>query len=144
MLTTVTVSYLGELKNSACGDGRNQFLIGLVSQIIKIEKRKKCSNGGEKWVEQNRQIKCEQLRWSQNLRWQSIWTLPARTKLNILASNFNNTRFLFFFRDKTEPLKQLTPEESREMKNKERLRTGGSGTYSTYSPRRERGLKIDV
>lgn len=52
--------------------------------------------------------------------------------------------FRFNCRDKTEPLKQLTPEESRELKNKERLRTGGSSTYSSYSPRRERGLKIDV
>ncbi|KAJ6641819.1 Ubiquitin carboxyl-terminal hydrolase 47 [Pseudolycoriella hygida] len=49
----------------------------------------------------------------------------------------------FIFRDKTEPLKQLTPDEIRDLKSKqERLRVGG--TYSTYSPRRERGLKIDV
>lgn len=46
---------------------------------------------------------------------------------------------LLFFRDKKEQLKQLTTEERLEIAKKENHVTS---TTSTYSPRRERGLKI--
>uniref|UniRef100_A0A182Q081 Ubiquitin carboxyl-terminal hydrolase 47 n=1 Tax=Anopheles farauti TaxID=69004 RepID=A0A182Q081_9DIPT len=45
---------------------------------------------------------------------------------------------LLYYRDSTEQLKELTPEERKELTKKDN-RTGGS---STYSPRKERALKI--
>lgn len=47
--------------------------------------------------------------------------------------------FLVHIRNKTEPVKQLTTEERMEISKKENAITS---TTSTYSPRRERGLKI--
>ncbi|XP_052894832.1 ubiquitin carboxyl-terminal hydrolase 47 [Anopheles moucheti] len=43
---------------------------------------------------------------------------------------------LLYYRDSTEPLKELTPEERKELTKKD------SRTSSTYSPRKERALKI--
>lgn len=58
---------------------------------------------------------------------------------DILSGKF--TSFSLFFasrRDKTEPVKKLTTEERMEISKKE----NPVSTTSTYSPRRERGLKI--
>ncbi|CAH1708005.1 unnamed protein product [Chironomus riparius] len=46
---------------------------------------------------------------------------------------------VYLYKDKTEPLKRLTTEERLEISKKENAITS---TTSTYSPRRERGLKI--
>lgn len=50
--------------------------------------------------------------------------------------------FVNDFRDKTEELKELTPEERKEIANREGSRISKISTASTYSPRRERALKI--
>ncbi|KFB43249.1 AGAP007106-PA-like protein [Anopheles sinensis] len=44
---------------------------------------------------------------------------------------------LLYYRDRTEPLKELTADERKELAKKDTTRTG-----STYSPRKERALKI--
>jgi ubiquitin carboxyl-terminal hydrolase 47 len=49
---------------------------------------------------------------------------------------------IFFFKDVTEPVKELTIEEKSEITRKENARLGTSSTSTTYSPRRERALKI--
>ena len=54
-----------------------------------------------------------------------------------------NLIFSKLLRDKEETPKELTLDEKNEMQRKENIRNGGSsGTTSTYSPRRERALKI--
>lgn len=50
----------------------------------------------------------------------------------------------YYFRDKTEELKQLTPAERQEMKNQEARNNYGNTSYDRMSRRRERALKIYV
>jgi ubiquitin carboxyl-terminal hydrolase 47 len=50
---------------------------------------------------------------------------------------------IFLFRDSREELKQLSDEERKEIANREGSRVTRLGTtVSTYSPRKERALKI--
>lgn len=54
-------------------------------------------------------------------------------------------RYTCLFRDKTEPLKELTEEERLELTNKKVNEVSSSSrTTSSYSPKRERALKIYV
>lgn len=60
--------------------------------------------------------------------------------------DLENLSVYFPNRNKTEKLKELTADERRELKNKEISRMDPiiGGSRSTYSPRRERALKIYV
>ncbi|XP_049864801.1 ubiquitin carboxyl-terminal hydrolase 47 isoform X4 [Schistocerca gregaria] len=51
---------------------------------------------------------------------------------------------ILFYRDKTEPVKELSNEERKEIANREGSRVNKLGSVSSYSPRKERALKIYV
>ncbi|XP_055533774.1 ubiquitin carboxyl-terminal hydrolase 47 isoform X2 [Wyeomyia smithii] len=65
------------------------------------------------------------------------WTSTPALAADSLSNNFLDGN-MFYYRDKTEVLKELTPEERKELTKKD-IRSS-----STYSPRRERALKIYV
>lgn len=52
--------------------------------------------------------------------------------------------FFFYFRDNREPLKALTTEEKREINLQENKRLGLQNNIKTYSPGKERALKIYI
>ncbi|EDS44196.1 ubiquitin carboxyl-terminal hydrolase 64E [Culex quinquefasciatus] len=66
------------------------------------------------------------------------WTsTPARSDDYTCSNNFQDGNMVYY-RDKTEPLLELTPEERKELTKKD------TRASSTYSPRKERALKIYV
>ncbi|GLH00204.1 Ubiquitin carboxyl-terminal hydrolase 47 [Gryllus bimaculatus] len=67
---------------------------------------------------------------------------PPTDKLDVWPLNIYEDGHVFFYRDNREQLKQLTPEERKEIANKEGSRVNKLSTVSTYSPRKERALKI--
>ncbi|XP_058066376.1 ubiquitin carboxyl-terminal hydrolase 47 [Anopheles bellator] len=62
--------------------------------------------------------------------------MPWTSSLSLASETTYLPGSLFFYRDRTEPLKELTPEERKELTKKD-VRSS-----STSSPRRERALKI--
>ncbi|KAL9700561.1 hypothetical protein quinque_004002 [Culex quinquefasciatus] len=68
------------------------------------------------------------------LQWTST---PARSDDYSCSNNFQDGNMVYY-RDKTEPLLELTPEERKELTKKD------TRASSTYSPRKERALKIYV
>ncbi|XP_055315105.1 ubiquitin carboxyl-terminal hydrolase 47 isoform X3 [Sitodiplosis mosellana] len=67
------------------------------------------------------------------------------TTLNEFPLSNSQDGIMFFYRDKTEELKQLTPQERQELKNQDaRNGYGASSSYDRMSRRRERALKIYV
>lgn len=66
------------------------------------------------------------------LQWTSTPVQPEDYTSNLQDGN------VVYYRDKTEPLMELTPEERKELTKKD-IRSS-----STYSPRKERALKIYV
>ncbi|XP_067012676.1 ubiquitin carboxyl-terminal hydrolase 47 isoform X2 [Anabrus simplex] len=67
---------------------------------------------------------------------------PQTTTLDGWPLNIFEDGHVIFYRDSREEVKQLTNEERREITSKENSRGGKLGTVSTYSPRKERALKI--
>lgn len=65
--------------------------------------------------------------------WEYSWTCDVGTYVLISA-----------FRDSREEVKRLSTEERKEIASKEGSRVNRFGTVSTYSPRKERALKIYV
>ncbi|XP_023308993.2 ubiquitin carboxyl-terminal hydrolase 47 isoform X1 [Lucilia cuprina] len=72
------------------------------------------------------------------------FTVPSTMDKYPLSSAVSGN--LFFYKDDTAELKELTTEERREMSNKEKTRLDrlGCTSSSRFSPRRERALKIYV
>ncbi|XP_031619612.1 ubiquitin carboxyl-terminal hydrolase 47 isoform X2 [Contarinia nasturtii] len=67
------------------------------------------------------------------------------TTLNEFPLSNSQDGIMFFYRDKTEELKQLSPTERQELKNQDaRNGYGASNSYDRMSRRRERALKIYV
>ncbi|XP_018335481.1 ubiquitin carboxyl-terminal hydrolase 47 [Agrilus planipennis] len=67
---------------------------------------------------------------------------PDVTSLENWPVQVNEDGSVFFYRDSRETLKELTAEEKAEITKKENVRLGKFSTKSSYSLRRERGLKI--
>ncbi|XP_054273738.1 ubiquitin carboxyl-terminal hydrolase 47 isoform X2 [Macrosteles quadrilineatus] len=68
---------------------------------------------------------------------------PKVTSLEGWPLQISDDGGVIFYRDSTEELKALTPEERSELTTKETQRLSGSNsTVSSYSPRKERPLKI--
>lgn len=78
-----------------------------------------------------------------NINSSMSWFTNAATTDNYPIM-YSNCGSVYFYKNSSELPKELTPEDRRELQNKEkaRLERLGASTISAYSPRRERALKI--
>ncbi|XP_046669066.1 ubiquitin carboxyl-terminal hydrolase 47-like isoform X1 [Homalodisca vitripennis] len=67
---------------------------------------------------------------------------PKTTSLDAWPIQINEDGGVLFYKDSREELKTLTQDERNELLTKESARAGAASTISTYSPRKERPLKI--
>lgn len=67
---------------------------------------------------------------------------PHATTLNTWPLYICDDGSVLFFRDKTEKMRELSDEQKKELQQKENVRLNRGTTRTTYSPRKEKALKI--